>query len=145
MFTEPSYFPKTRDKRHSSQSSYHLGFLKTYLRKNRKAVRCAHILTPWYSPSTPAIADLNGDGKFEIIVSMGFSQAFTKPLIPPELSDIIHPQKVVTHAFTIQDKIEEVYGSTVVNKIDFSSYYPIDKQPWTQYMGTQGNGIYNNL
>ena len=113
--------------------------------KNRTRARCSYILAPWYSPSTPAIADLNSDGKFEAIVAMTYIETKNEMIhLPPELSDIIHPQKVVIHAFTIQDKIEEVYGSTVVNKIDFSSYYPIDKQPWTQYMGTQGNGIYNN-
>ena len=55
-----------------------------------------------------------------------------------ELNIINFDVNVVALLFS-RSKIEEIYGSAAV---DFSSYYPIEQQPWTQYMGTQGNGFY---
>ena len=112
--------------------------------KYRKGLRCAHILAPIQSESTPAITDLDGDGKPEAVVPIVYSK------IPGKYSSdpFLHPPKVVVQTFTIEDQFKLAYHgnnddeSTNEELIDFSSYYSIAEQPWTEYMGTNGDGIF---
>ena len=106
--------------------------------KDRKKVRCAHIITPLMLVGTPTVGDFNKDGKLDAAVSINYDG------LPNELylATPLHPNKVSVTTFTIEDKLNEVYGPEINDIVDFSSYYPADKQPWGQYMGTKGDGIY---
>ena len=141
---EPSsavYLSTPRQKRHSHSSEDKNGMKKLF--ENRKNVRCAHIISPLLSPATPAISDLNGDGKLEGIFNILYTQAPSDFSIPP-LDDILHPPKFYVQAFTIQDRLEEVYGKTVADNVNFAGYFPLQDQPWLQYMGSRGDGIFVN-
>lgn len=135
----------TPRQKHHSHSSEDENFGKEFkkLFKNRKTVRCAHVLAPLMSPGTPAISDLNGDGKFEGIFNLLYSQAPSEFSLP-QFDNIMHPPKIIVHAFTIQDRLEEVYGKTVADNVNFAGYFPLQDQPWLQYMGSHGDGIFVN-
>ena len=128
---EPPSDNLTHMKRHGSMSVDHN--LEIHLH-NRKMVRCAHILAPYMLPATPAVGDFNQDGKLDGVVSIMY---FT---VSNELN-IFHSENVIVKAFTLEDRLKEVYG-TDANIVDFSTYYTPQQQPWTQYMGSQGNGVY---
>ena len=106
--------------------------------KNRKDIRCAHILLPWKLQTTPVIGDFDKDSRLDAATSVLFDGM---PNESYKLS-ILHPPKVSVEAFNIEDKLVEVFGSEIKNIVDFSAYYPASKQPWKQYMGSEGNGIY---
>lgn len=107
---------------------------------DRKAVRCSHILIPLYSSQSFAITDFDGDGLLEGVVSMSYSP-IDSLLSVPQLSDQLHPPKVIIDVFSIKEKVKEVYGPL---KVNFSGFYSIDDQPWAQYMGTNGDGFYDD-
>ena len=94
------------------------------------AWRCTYIQYPSrYSPVTPVLADLNHDGKFELIYSLQFAS-----------DDIFF-------ALSVGHSIFEVHVQTIENMlqtdlIDFSKFIPFEEQRWTTYMGSKGNGMY---
>jgi len=98
---------------------------------NYKHARCSHIEGPSLIPATPAIGDLNGDGRLEIayvilwgsINGEGFKM----------------PPKLLIRTLTLEDRFVDVYGKGVV---DFSRFLPLAQQPWTRYMGTLGNNVF---
>ena len=158
LFIEPS---SVREQRHDSTPSEGDNtnheenggdeFLKKLkkLIKNRKGLRCAHILAPIQSEGTPTITDLDGDGKPEVVVSIVYSEIPGYYSVP--VFEFLHPPKLVIQTFTIEDQFKLVHHGNHDNEstnnnggelIDFSSYYSIAEQPWTEYMGTNGDGIF---
>ncbi len=88
--------------------------------------------------TTPTIGDFNNDGKLDVVISTtynGYPNRWYSILF-------LHPPKVSVDAFTIEDKLREVFGSDISQIVDFTSYYPANRQPWGQYMGSRGNGVY---
>lgn len=108
------------------------------LMKNRKGVRCSHILAPLISPGTPVITDLNGDGKFEAVVSVVYSALSAE--YGDSYFNFMHPPKIVVQTFNIERRLKALYGVDI--NVDTSVYYPLDEQPWTGYMGRTGNGTF---
>lgn len=122
--------------------------------KDRKGLRCASIVAPVQLASTPAIADLENDGRVELVVSVSYTG------VPGEYSSLnfefLHPPKLVVQAFSIEDRFNVVYknsdaagggdGGTITGEelVDFSSYYSVAEQSWTEYMGTNGNGVFTD-
>ena len=102
---------------------------------DRKALRCSQILAPYMISATPVIGDFNRDGKLDGGVSIMY---YTQD----NSMNIFHSQKVNFRAFTIQDRLVEVYGPEILDAVDFTSYYPVEEQPWTQYMGSRGDGVF---
>ena len=100
-----------------------------YLRNN--AWRCSYVQAPSvYTPVTPVIADLNHDGKLELIYAFQFASDnnfFTISLVHG-VYDL--------HVQTIENMVQS-------DMIDVSKFLPIEKQSWTTYMGSKGVGIYN--
>lgn len=116
----------TRKRHGSFQAS--LGMLE-YVRNN--AWRCSYVQYPsTYSPTTPVVADLNHDGKLELIYGFQLSSDnnfFTVSLVH-SVFDL--------HVRTIENMVES-------DLIDFSKFLPMEEQSWTTYMGSKGDGMYN--
>ena len=49
------------------------------------------------------------------------------------------PPKVLIKAYTLEDRFMEVYGDGV---LEFSQFLPANQQPWTRYMGAQGDNVF---
>ena len=115
----------TRKRHGSSQSKPML----EYVRNN--AWRCSYVQYPsTYSPITPVVADLNHDGKLELIYGFQLSSDnsfFTVSLVH-SVFDL--------HVQTIENMVES-------DLIDFSKFLPMEEQSWTTYMGSKGDGMYN--
>ena len=97
-----------------------------YLQNN--AWRCSHIQSPsTFSPVTPVIADLNHDGKLELIYALQFDNSLFATSNIHSVFDL--------HTQTIENMVQS-------DMIDFSKFLPMEKQSWTTYMGSKGDGVY---
>ena len=100
-----------------------------YMRNN--AWRCSYVQSPsTYSPITPVVADLNHDGKLELIY--GFQFASDNNFFAVSLFHSV----LDLHVQTIEHMVES-------DVIDFSKFLPMEEQSWTTYMGSKGDGMYN--
>jgi len=100
-----------------------------YLRN--EAWRCSYIQYPsTFSPVTPVIADLNHDGKLELVYPFQyFSHAdYFAISISHSVFDL--------HVHTIENMVQS-------DLIDFSKFLPMEEQSWTTYMGSKGDGMYH--
>ena len=119
--------PPTRSKRHGPGMG--TSDSVSWEPANYKHTRCRHIEAPTLIPATPAIGDLNGDGRLEIAyVILWGSMNWEGFNMPP---------KLLIRTLTLEDLF--VYGKGVV---DFSRFLPLVQQPWTRYMGTLGNNVF---
>ena len=82
-------------------------------------------------PATPAIGDLNGDGRLEVAYVMLWGSLGGE--------NFAMPPKLLIKTFTIEDRFVEVYGRGMV---DFSRFLPVEQQPWTRYMGARGDNVF---
>ena len=105
---------------------------------SRKDIRCAHIVIPLMVATTPTVGDFNNDGKLDVAISTSYGAHPDKMYY----FWFLHLPKVSVDTFTIEDKVKEVFGSDIEQVVDFTLYYPADKQPWRKYMGSRGNGVY---
>ena len=100
-----------------------------YVRNN--AWRCSYVQYPsTYSPITPVVADLNHDGKLELIY--GFQLSSDNNFFSVSLVHSVFD----LHVQTIENMVES-------DLIDFSKFLPMEEQSWTTYMGSKGDGMYN--
>ena len=100
-----------------------------YIRNN--AWRCSYVQSPsTYAPITPVLADLNHDGKLELIYAFQFASDnnFFAVSLVHSMFDL--------HVQTIENMVEP-------DMIDFSKFLPLENQSWTTYMGSKGDGMYN--
>lgn len=77
-----------------------------------------------YTPLTPVIADLDHDGKLEVIYAFQFAN-----------EDMYFHSVFDLHVKTIENMMES-------DIIDFSRFLSMENQSWTTYMGTKGNVTY---
>lgn len=93
--------------------------------------RCGYVQSPSpYSPLTPVITDLNHDGKLELIYT--FQYASDNRYFTVSVAHSV----VDMHVHTIEHLVQS-------DVIDFSKFLPMEKQSWTTYMGTKGDGTYH--
>ena len=98
---------------------------------NDNAWRCSYVQSPsTYTPVTPVIADLNHDGKLEVIYAFQFTSGNSYFSI-----SYVHSVYDL-HVQTIENMVQS-------DTIDLSQFLPMEKQSWTTYMGSKGDGIYN--
>uniref|UniRef100_A0A1X7TXJ2 FAM234A/B beta-propeller domain-containing protein n=1 Tax=Amphimedon queenslandica TaxID=400682 RepID=A0A1X7TXJ2_AMPQE len=116
--------PTASDTGEQSMEDIELMMIKK-LMKDRKGLRCAHVMAPVLSAGTPVITDSDGD------VPSPYSV---------KVLDFIHPPKLIVQSLTIENRLKAIYGTQVQGVS--SDYWPMDKQPWTEYMGSNGNGVY---
>ena len=103
----------------------------------RKAIRCSQILSPTLSVSTPIISDFNQDNRLDAIITVTYDSQSNE-------LNVFNSQKVNYKAFDLEARLVQVYGADISTVVDFTSYNPAHKQPWTEYMGSQGDGTYCN-
>ena len=103
----------------------------------RKAIRCSQILSPTLSVSTPIISDFNQDNRLDAIITV------THDSQSNELN-VFNSQKVNYKAFDLEERLVQVYGADISTVVDFTLYNSAYEQPWTEYMGSQGDGTYLN-
>uniref|UniRef100_A0A1X7TB25 Uncharacterized protein n=1 Tax=Amphimedon queenslandica TaxID=400682 RepID=A0A1X7TB25_AMPQE len=108
------------------------------LMKDHKGLCCAHVMAPVLLAGTPVITDCDGDGKVEAIVSLTYT-AVPSPY-SVKVPGFIHPPQLIVQSLIIENKLKAIYGTQVQGVS--SDYWPMDKQPWTEYMGSNGNGVY---
>ena len=116
------------EKRHGGGLE-HTPEMKHYLQN--EAWRCSYVQSPSsYSPITPIVADLNHDGKLELIYTFQYASDnnFYSIAVAHSVVDM--------HVQTIEDMIDS-------DVIDVSKFLPIEQQSWTTYMGSKGNGMYS--
>lgn len=56
-----------------------------------------------------------------------------------DLKSGVIPPKLLVGVFTLEARVGEVYGEGVV---DFLQFLPMEQQPWTHYMGAQGDNVF---
>ena len=102
--------------------------MSEFIRNN--AWRCSYVLSPsTYTPLTPVIADLNHDGKLEMIYAFQYTS-----------EDIYFALSASHSVFDLHVKtIESMMES---DNIDFSKFLSMESQSWTTYMGTKGDVTY---
>lgn len=94
------------------------------------AWRCSYIQSPSrYSPVTPVLADLNHDGKFELIYGFQFAS-----------EDIYFALSVGHSIFDLH--VQTIDNMLQTDMIDFSKFLRMEAQSWTTYMGSKGDGMY---
>ena len=81
--------------------------------------------------STPAIGDVNNDGRLEIAYTVSWSG--------PNSNDI--PPQFAIYIATLEDRVMEVYGEEGLAWM--TTLLPATQQPWTRYMGTSGDNVYH--
>lgn len=142
LFSEFSTsYQTTRSKRHGGVDIDGDGVqMAMELLQDKRNTRCAHVMVPMMQETSPTLGDFDKDGNLEVAASLvmdGFPGAEYYAL------SIFHPAKVVMDVFTIKDKVVSSYGVEIRDIVDFSAYYSMEEQPWGQYMGSKGNGVYD--
>ena len=114
-----------------------------------------------------AIGDLDGDGRLDMVVLMDYlseaSAAWTGEYIPYHTTTIskvnletnlAQPTLTPIQAKTLQNKAGTTLSHDKVTAVKIDGNYlekslssvgfkPLKQQPWTQYMGTLGDSVYN--
>lgn len=93
----------------------------------RKLARCGHLSSPIHTVGTPLLTDLNSDGRLDIVYDVIWSPAMAVP-----------PQMLVV-ATDLEVLFKSAYGSQI---LDFESFLPPEEQPWTKYMGKEGDCLF---
>ena len=98
---------------------------------SNNAWRCSYVQSPsTYSPVTPVIADLNHDGKLEVIYAFQFT------------SD--NNYFTISYVHSVYDlHVQTIENMAQSDLTDFSKFLPMEEQSWTTYMGSKGDGIYH--
>ena len=97
-------------------------------------LRCSHVRAPAVLIPSPAIGDLNGDGRLEVAYIVVWGMAGQDPRLT------LSPSFTV-YVATLEERVREVFGDEGVEWVH--SLLPGDQQPWTRYMGSEGNNVYH--
>lgn len=122
-------------KRHSSHSDpTHSVDLNSLSPKEIRELRCNHIMSPDMVVASPAIGDLNDDGKLEIVYLIVWGGADSEMGV--EL-----PPRFTIYVDTLEDRVKDVFGEEGVQWV--KKFLPRGQQPWTRYMGAGGDNTYH--
>ena len=88
--------------------------------------------------STPSFVDVNGDGHLEVVYLEYMSGTSTPAFgtVPNKLSTA----KVYLKVVTLKKAFNQKLGDKAA--VNFNAFLPFDKQPWTKYMGSNGDNVY---
>lgn len=91
-------------------------------------------MSPDMVVASPAIGDLNDDGKLEIvyIVVWGGADSGMGAELPPRFTIYVD---------TLEDRVRDVFGEEGVRWVE--KFLPRGQQPWTRYMGAGGDNVYH--
>ena len=107
----------------------------------RRLFRCGFVYAARMQAATPVLADVDGDGHLDMALAVQHAAVHVRnPAISYFFIDNYETQVTVTMD-SLEDLVIETYGKGAV---DFSQFLPPDQQPWTQYMGRNGDGVYSS-
>lgn len=93
-------------------------------------LRCSHISSPNSIFTTPLIGDFNTDGRLDVCYTIAWGgltgDAFKVLLVTSDLERLF----------------VGAYGKEI---LDFETFLPPKRQPWTQYMGVRGDGVFGSV
>lgn len=93
----------------------------------RRDLRCDHISNPTQIFTTPLLGDFDQDGRLDITYNIVWSASeYTPP-------------RYLLAASDLESLFEEAYGTEI---LDFDNFLPLEDQPWTEYMGAEGNNVF---
>ena len=119
----------------------HTNFLDTSSSEWRHYFRCAFIYAARIQAATPVLGDADGDGHLDVVLAI---QHAAIPVRIPAISyffiDNYEAQTTITMD-SLESLVVETYGE---GTIDFSQFLHPNQQPWTQYMGRNGDGVYQS-
>ena len=128
--------PGYREKRHDGPHPGHTPSSSNSSDGDQRGLRCSHIMIPEMIVSTPAIGDIDEDGRLEIayLVSWRANSRSSEEVVIQEL-----PPRFTVFVKTLEMRVKgEEEGETWLE-----SFLPGGQQPWTHYMGARGDNIYS--
>ena len=81
---------------------------------------------------TPAISDLDDDGRLEVVYLVSWRGNGEGLMLPP---------KFTVFAETLEERVRETAGEEGVWWL--AGLLPARQQPWTHYMGARGDSVYS--
>ena len=127
--------PGYREKRHDGPHPSHTSSSSN---SSDRDLRCSHIMIPEMIVSTPAIGDLDKDGRLEIayLVSWRTNSRSSEEVVIQDL-----PPRFTVFVETLETRVKEEMGEEEGERW-LERFLPGEQQPWTHYMGAGGDNIY---
>ena len=94
---------------------------------SKVGIRCGHITSPTNLFTTPLMGDFDHDGQLDLTYIVTWSSAYLQAF------------KTLVVASNLEELFVGAYGKEI---LDFDSFLPISQQPWTQYMGKNGDSVF---
>ena len=94
--------------------------------RTSSSTHCDRISSPSEMLGTPLVGDLNSDGRLDIMYNVVWSTKDT-------------PTRTLVVATDLETMFEKTYGKGI---LDFDSFQPSGEQPWTQFMGRDGDCVF---
>ena len=90
-------------------------------------LRCQHFSSPTALFTTPLLGDFDGDDRLDVSYIVVWESAYDAAF------------KTLLVASDLESLFTDTYGKET---LDFETFSPLDKQPWTQYMGQKGDCVF---
>lgn len=90
-------------------------------------LRCQHFSSPTALFTTPLLGDFDANGRLDVSYIVVWESAYDAAF------------KTLLIASDLESLFTETYGKEV---LDFETFFPLNKQPWTQYMGQKGDSVF---
>jgi hypothetical protein len=142
LYSLPTHVDPRRRRRHEGDDhqfihEHHSDTLKEFFRD----WGCHHTIHPSMVVSTPSFVDVNGDGHIEIVYVAYLSYTMTDSF--NEVPNRLSTNRVYVKVVTLEEALKKQLGTKV--SVDLNAFLPYSRQPWTKYMGSNGDSHYNVL
>lgn len=93
-------------------------------------LRCSHITKPTAMYTTPLLADLDRDSRLDVVYLVVWTSGYD-----------IQSFKTLVVTSDLEKLFVQGYGKEI---LDFDIFLPPPEQPWTRYMGRNGNSAFEH-